>query len=262
MNKTEYNIHLFTPLLCHGANPRNAELRVPSIRGLLRKWHTILWGQEDTDFCWGSVSDKKENPTVSKVMLRIATGELNCNQVNILPHKKERKTLSAGISANQDFTLQVLFRYLPEDNEEKEKIIKKVKNTIKIWLMLGTFGQRGTRAFGSVWDNSFDYQNIDAFYDDLRELLKNKKYAVWILQLKAANAIDISYCTDTIAGKPNLLGSIKPRRTSPLKMKYVKIGGRIFLLLHACTHEIIEKSLRLLQNKPIGRNFDIVKKFG
>ena len=254
MNK-QYQILLLTPTLCHGASRDIAEVRIPSIRGHLRKWHTILWGEADTNYCWGSAG---KPPVISKVVLR-TDADLKTSPQNMLPHKKENVN-SIGINANQCFTLQVSYRNLPGGNED-DKIKKRIEATIQIWLLLGTVGQRSTRAFGSVWSNDLAVSTLDDFCKKVSDLFPATcSYAIQVLE-PLENKIELKYCTDTLDGYPDLFGAIKPsRQTSPLKMKYIKIGEKVFLLLHAKKHQIVNDAIKKLENKPLGQKFKVIKR--
>ena len=259
MSTERYEIELLTDTLCHGVEPRSiAELRVPSIRGQLRRWHTILWGKNSTDECWGAVANGKEDAaSASKVVIRIEAPEIKNIQVDILPHKKDRREFRIpGIRRDASFSMFVTFRYLSPDNADAIK--EKVRSSIRMWLMLGTLGQRGSRAFGSVWDKSFRYATPSEFMDDVSALLRHSGYSVKLLQLPTPTPKGddlMKICTDTLSGNPKVFGGINPRQVSPLKMKFVKIGSRgdYYLVLHAHKQEIIDNAINLLKNKPIGK---------
>lgn len=260
MSQKIYNITLLTPLLCHGAE-KTAELRVPSIRGLLRIWHKILWGQADVERCWGGLPPEKE-PVPSKVVLRILPENMKEADILMLPHKKG-PAISKGYVAGEKFQLAISFRHLPEDEEQKKQIIDRVEKTIKAWLLLGTCGQRGTRAFGSVWYDDFAISSIEDFSSAVNELFaeSSNPYAVQLYSGKEKK-IELKDCTDTLGGNPELFGSISPRRNSPLKMKYIKLGQEYYLVLHAQKHDIIDNAVSVLKekNKPIGTKYKLLKK--
>ena len=282
MSMYEYKIKLLSPTLCHGAAQReSAELRIPSIRGHLRKWHTILWEAYDTNLCWGSVDkDKKDNDkdnkaVSSKVVLRITDAEeIQSGDFFMLPHKKD--AITKGLVAGQTFTLCVSFRHLPENPAEAEKLKERVNKTIQIWLLLGTLGQRSTRAFGSVWNNEKKYNSVEEFAAETNLLIQGK-YAVQILKPKVKpKKTDspqnmLKYCTDTLNGYSRIFGAISPRQVSPLKMKFIEVGNQTLLVLHALKHNTIDDALRVLKNhenagkpdpKPLATEFDVIKKIG
>ena len=262
MSMYEYKIKLLSPTLCHGAAPReSAELRVPSIRGHLRKWHAILWEANDTNLCWGAV-DKDNKAVPSKVVLRITDAEeIQSGDFFMLPHKKEART--KGLITGQTFTLCVSFRHLPENPAEAEKLKERVNKTIQIWLLLGTLGQRSTRAFGSVWNNEKKYNSVEEFAAETNLLIQGK-YAVQILKPKETDSPQnmLKYCTDTLNGYPHIFGAISPRKVSPLKMKFIEVGNQTLLVLHALKHNTIDEALRVLKSKALAAKFDVIKKIG
>ena len=265
METKNYDITLLTDLLCHGAN-KNAEIRIPSIRGHLRKWHTILLGEDDMKKCWGGVEqdnkEKKETSISSKVVLRLfMSSNVSSKPVNMLPHKTQQVMIQ-GINAEQNFSIRVSYRYC--SGAEFEKIKAHVEKTIEIWLLLGTFGQRGTRAFGSVWDKSTQFNSPKEYIEKIQSILSaaNSTYAVQVLKpQKDADKIKelMKCCTDTLNGRPDLLGGIKPRQVSPLKMKIIKISNQYYLVLHAKNHKIIDDAIEYLSSKPkpISQKFTI-----
>jgi CRISPR type III-B/RAMP module RAMP protein Cmr1 len=57
MTRQTYSIELITPCFCAGANPAEAEIRAPSIRGQLRWWFRVLGGSTgDESAIFGSVA--------------------------------------------------------------------------------------------------------------------------------------------------------------------------------------------------------------
>lgn len=272
MTYKKYTITLLTPLLCHGSD-KKAEIRIPSIRGHLRKWHTILWGIEDTKYCWGYVEqekNKEEKVIASKVAIRLLPSELRGEKVDMLPHKKNNKVLTSGISSGQTFSMAVSYRYCNE--KEVLNVKERVEKTIEFWLLLGTFGQRGTRAFGSVCDKSVNFSSPAIFMERVKSILASgarfrgwkataagKEKSYYAIQiLKPCKDFEMKSCTDTLNGSSHLLGSIKPRQTSHLKMKVIKINNQKLLVLHAKNHNIIDEAVKLLRNKPIGREFTVI----
>jgi len=260
MNFEQYEIELLTATLCHGAAPKEeAELRVPSIRGQLRRWHTVLWGQQSTNECWGFVPQHGgKSGQASKVVIRLQEKKTSTQKFRLLPHKTWHGQ-SPGIPMEEVFKMLVSYRYLKQ--EEEQAVMDKVRATIKIWLLLGTLGLRGSRAFGSVWDKRSRYSTPQAFLDTVANILRSsqygQKYHVQLLKLEKPSARGdelMKICTNTVGGSPALLGGITPRRQiSPLKMKFVDIGGMYYLALHAKNKDIVEKGRELLKDKPVGK---------
>ncbi|MBO4632277.1 MAG: hypothetical protein J5858_10170 [Lentisphaeria bacterium] len=257
MNSDKYSFELLTPTLCHGAFPKEeAELREPSIRGHLRRWHTLLWGEDDTAWCWGNAG---KNSSASKVVLRLSRPEKEqTGQTSFLPHKKYGGTeVPALLPIQNKYTLNVSFRYLQNNTED---IPDRVRKTIRCWLLMGTVGQRSSRAFGSVWPSDDPPATPDALEKELLDLLADCDYA-FRLSPRINGLPDMKLCTNTLQGASNevFFGYVKgrERKTSPLKMKFVRLNGVYYLLLHAQKMETINGALRVLQQagKPLGQLF-------
>ena len=143
-----YDFELLTPCFCHGATKTMAEMRIPSIRGHLRRWHTILYGSEDMKQTWGTASGKVVS---SRVILRLLI-ENNAQegqmQQQVLPHvKRGPKTFScSAVKDGMRYRLQVSCRSMTSD-----LVRERVDRVITSWLYLGCVGMRSSRAFGSVW---------------------------------------------------------------------------------------------------------------
>ena len=262
MISEKYSFELLTATLCHGAFPKEeAELREPSIRGHLRSWHTILWGEEDTALCWGNAG---RNSSASKVVLRLSRpGKEQTGKASFLPHKKFAGTeVPALLPLQNKYTLGVSFRYLRND---AEGVVSRVRKTIRCWLLMGTVGQRSTRAFGSVWPLDDPPASVDSLEEELCNLLEGCDYA-FKLSPRINGLPDMRLCTDTLQGAANevFFGYVKgrERKTSPLKMKFVRLNGVYHLLLHARENETIDGAIRVLQQagKPIGRLFSGMQK--
>ena len=271
MKVQPYSFMLLTNTLCHGAKQigvnnkgfplMEAELRESSIRGHLRRWHRILWGPDDTILCWGTAGGKGVKASASKVTLRLSRpkDEKKPTLTSYLPHKNYGGTDVYALPASTSiYVLNVSFRYL---GKQESVIIPHVEKTIRCWLLLGTVGQRSTRAFGSVWPQDNPPSTPDALEKELQGIL-GTKYAFCLSPRPIDRSVpDMKLCTDTLSGKENekFFGYVdhSKRMTSPLKMKFVKLGNDFYLLLHAEKQSTIDGAIRVLQdaNKPIGKLF-------
>ena len=140
------------------------------------------------EYCWGTAG--KDDTIASKVVLRIVTDSANLAvfSTSMLPHKKS--ALTNAVKNNQSFVLEVSYRYLEDD--KRQSVINKVERTIELWLLLGTFGQRGTRAFGSVWNQEASLATPQSYIDAVKAILKTSKYAVQVFKSnKPANMNEI-----------------------------------------------------------------------
>ena len=262
--KDQYEFELLTPCFCHGAFPEEvAEMRVPSIRGHLRRWHRLLYGEEDMKQTWGTAGREVVS---SRVILRLMTSDGKAEEwepQQVLPHakrelygkrephaKREQKTFSrSALKSGMSYRLLVSFRPLTS-----EQVRERVDQVITSWLYLGCVGMRSTRAFGSVWPK-------DKF-PDLIEFSRTVKTAAEKLAIKVSvktlSSPNLAICSDTLSGAENeqYFGYVhgKERLTSPLKMKYIRLADGFHLVLYAECDAIISGALMQLREhkKPLG----------
>lgn len=72
MTRQTYDLEIITPCFCAGADPAQAEIRAPSIRGQLRWWFRVLGGsKKDEAYLFGSVSGD-ENSNSSSVRITVS----------------------------------------------------------------------------------------------------------------------------------------------------------------------------------------------
>ena len=154
LQTVDFPFRILTPTFCGGAdNQAPAELRPPSIRGQVRFWHRVLFGDASRDAVWGSSAGNGTGSKVALVLDRpFAKGE---TKERLLPHcdanstdkqeKKKAESRRSAVSAGLRFNL-TLQRLVSCSNDDWEGAQK----AVKLWLLLGTLGLRSTRAAGSV----------------------------------------------------------------------------------------------------------------
>lgn len=147
-----------TPMFLTGADGKTPELRIPSIKGALRFWWRAIQCnpsieklRDEEDKLFGS-SDEKTGR--SKFSLRIMNATLQSNNYKPVPTKDFK---APAFKPDQTFNL-VLSSYESFDRFEM------ISNLLKISLILGGFGKRSRRGFGSLTivkennsDFTFDY---------------------------------------------------------------------------------------------------------
>lgn len=250
--KDYYDFELLTPCFCHGATSEVCEMRIPSIRGHLRRWHTLLYGEADMEAIWGTAHGKVIS---SKVVLRLVSSEPQPDRTlnqQVLPHVKggakafSRNALSPG----NHYRILISFRPMSSD-----QVREKADQVIMSWLYLGGVGMRSTRAFGSVWPLDAK-PNLAAFKNAV--MVPGKKLA-FVVSTQALTKIDLAICTDTLSGPLNekFFGFVhgRERHTSPLKMKYIRLDDGYHLVLYAVSGELISGALKQLReaNKRLGQ---------
>jgi CRISPR-associated protein Cmr1 len=169
MDSMKVKCEIVTPLLMHGADGKKAELREQSFKGVMRFWWRAINGDLGLDDLkkkeaeiFGDTSKK------SSFRMRIVDRNLETDNFNPLQHKfrKDGKPLFTiqGFSPNQTFEIEFRGRNL-----------EKVKNIFILSTILGGFGQRARRGFGSIKILEIDGKNFNSEYSkvSIEELIKH-----------------------------------------------------------------------------------------
>ncbi|MCQ2377809.1 MAG: hypothetical protein MJ016_01180 [Victivallaceae bacterium] len=153
MKEAVFEFQFVTPALLAGADQQTAEMRIPSIRGVLRWWARTLYSVEWENNCFGSV--RGGSPTSSAVILRLE----RANQ-RVL---KSQNALSIGgdkydyflwpLQTNPRGVLDVGSRFKVSCRVKpgREEDADGIDNIIKAFLLFGSLGTRSRRAYGSIW---------------------------------------------------------------------------------------------------------------
>lgn len=162
MNNLSVSMKLVTPAFMGGADPKKAELRTASLRGLLRFWwratqlpmdpskllekESALFGSTETGqskFLARVVEDKVTPLPVGKVV-RNSIGYLGYGIAEYDRNAKGVKTTRDALDAGSQFTLRLLFKKGHEEN--KQGLLD------ALWYLthLGGMGSRSRRGFGSA----------------------------------------------------------------------------------------------------------------
>jgi len=169
MTRQTYTLELITPCFCAGADPAQAEIRAPSIRGQLRWWFRVLGGNAaDESAVFGCVAGD-ENSTSSRI--RITVSDFKKGPAWPLPILDQNspqnytwhfaaasgKPTNAGpkitgprwqqqgaIPPQSTFRLAItIIRPLKTDQEERLRL------AVEAFLAFGTIGLRSTRGLGA-----------------------------------------------------------------------------------------------------------------
>lgn len=228
-------IKLLSPCFCGGADQCAPELRAPSIRGHLRRWHTRLCSEKDMLAVWGTSGG---NGSASRIQLRVESLEFQEKDRPLLPHKihgcGSRRALSGGT-----FNVHLASR--------DHAALDKAGKVLLLWSLLGSLGTRANRAAGSVWPVEEAPRNLDDFSNKLKDIGFSKGGIR--ISAKTGSAEELrKVASDTLA-IPGLFGSANPRRESPLKIKIIEFSDGLHLLLFAEQPGIIDTALEELGKK-------------
>ena len=132
-----------TPMFMYGADGKTPELRPASIKGVMRFWWRAIHGnlslselKKKESEIFGS-TDKK-----SSFRIRIKHQTLKTENINPLPHKlRNGKPIFKMNSFQTNQTFKIIFT---------GNNLDLVENLFKLSTILGGFGQRSRRGFGSI----------------------------------------------------------------------------------------------------------------
>lgn len=237
INKT-YPLQLLTPCFNGGARPREqAELRVPSIRGQIRRWYSMATPTGREDALFGGVAGQASRSTVT---FRIGEQPHSQKTAPMLPHKNG----GGGRPALDPQPFDLICRC-------KDSTFAEVDRAVRIWVLLGGLGARCNRAAGSVWFG----EGAPGSVEDLRQTLCALNLpGTWDVRVAAVESFSRgrTIASDTVDGSPHLLGGIKPqRKDSPIKFKVLDLGGQPCLLMFAPQQTLWDQAIPVLE-KPLG----------
>jgi len=170
MNSAEFNVEVVTPMFLGGANTTDAELRVPSIKGMLRFWWRATCGIENLE-----TMKKKESEIFGSTEQKAAFSLHIANRSNIITlldmkergekfkvhghnvsiidylaygtHKYERGQGNVyqrnHITPNSSFSLKYQFY----NNQLKDDILR----AFYFFIACGGLGSRNRNGFGSLY---------------------------------------------------------------------------------------------------------------
>lgn len=237
MFRTEIVVKSLSPCFCAGADQNRPEIRAPSIRGHLRRWHGLLYGEEEMKSVWGSVGKRGGS---SKVQLRVEVLSGDEKQGVLLPHKHQGGGSRMALESAR-FAVSLASR--------NRKALETAGKVLEVWSLLGALGTRANRAAGSIWPDESAPVSSDGLRSRLQEAGLKKcdirvsaEYdRVDVLRTSASNTLSI----------PHLFGSASKteRKPSPLKIKMVEFSDGVHLLLWAVQPGVIDSALTELEKK-------------
>ncbi len=198
MKTIEAKFKIVTPMFLHGADQTKAELRVPSIKGMLRFWWRAINYNDNINKVWendtcifGSLDQKVgqsrvlihliENKTSPKVAERWNPNDWKSYIGYGLTNKKAKDLESEKteyLEPGGEFRIRV------DINERPDKdIYKGAVNTLKVFGLLGGLGSRSRKGWGSMSlvelkadDATFEVPpNPESYTKELKKLLSNSK---------------------------------------------------------------------------------------
>jgi len=275
LEKETIKCKTITPLILTGADGRTPELRPPSIKGMMRFWWRAVNGHLSLEELKKQESDLfgASNEKVGKSKIRIRTQSEQLKQINyfLLPHRDAARVNC--ISPDQDFSI-ILSSY---------SNIQVYSNILNLSLILGGFGKRSRRGFGSLESENFNLKIEDIFelitcvgsneyeikgekivlkknfapkfrYPFLKEVTFGGEYTEWKEVLESIGTASSKYCNYS-------LGSVSSwntgRLASPIYVSVLKnSNGRYFPIISTLNTVFQNSATRV--NYSIQDNFKAV----
>jgi CRISPR-associated protein Cmr1 len=175
MDSVEFNIEIVTPMFLGGANTTDAELRVPSIKGMLRFWWRAMRAENDLGKLaqeeakiFGGVGEGQGKSKLSisiKDYNKLLIGEDFLNEIGFKKNGKrmvKKENFGIGYLFYSTFTLRdkgkpILRKYLLPRQKYKLKLSGTTKDSLDnglaaLWLAIyfGGFGTRARRGAGNL----------------------------------------------------------------------------------------------------------------
>lgn len=282
-----FTLEILTPLFMHG-NRKNLEVRVPSIKGVLRYWWRTLQDspskkliKQETAKFGGITGDQGCR---SPVRFRLELSETKMDSSPLLPHRSSKKGYSPAIGAHQ--SLRLLMVHLKRDAEfagEDGLTLKEEHSLYVRWmLLLSGFGQRARRGAGAVQYEGFQWRTSSDIQNTLRDLLTRLKRdgtfqfpppesgcllrrkekpqnihpqinAVWVGE-PSPSAEKVRERISRAGHRANsgggLLGSSKPRFASPLHCTVRRVGqGYVPVITEVTSRDMDKDHYRDARNR-------------
>lgn len=200
-----------TPLFMSGANPNEPEIRITSIKGMIRYWWralnyaTYVKGEnksldlkklkEQEEFIFGS-TNKQSN-------IRFSLKEKNITKIckignSISPSKNSKNSsglvylgygvveqtgdLSKACIANATFSIKIVMKDMTIDSNKYTEAFNSVIHAVKIFGLIGGIGQKSRKGYGSVNLISLNVNkddwvvptSIEEYKEKINQLLNSK----------------------------------------------------------------------------------------
>ncbi|SRR5579885_631302 len=249
------DIEVLTPLFNRGAYQDTPEIRVPSIRGMVRWWFRVLGGTPDEEKqVFGGMKkfgrQFAKDVMASRLVFRVS--QVRAPRANpdppTLPHKQGgQASPQAAFAPGARFRLEVFSRFGPLD----QGLQRKVESALEVWLLLGALGLRANRGGGNVWPADGTAPQTSA---ELHQRL-NQCGCNWPVMLageqvgRTADELRRA-ATDTVDGMPHVFGKARGgREASKVKFKIARFSDGLRLLITAPDENTLRQAQAALKGK-------------
>lgn len=259
MKTITFECETLTPMFLGGADGQTPELRPPSIKGLMRFWWRAMNGHLPLEELKKKESEifgaSDEKIGRSKFSIRILSDSLQIEKYLPLPHKSFKFN---GISPHQK--ISIILNSWHDD-------IDKFAYILKVSLILGGFGKRARRGFGSVGILNVEYKlenilklvndisdnkykirddkielkdNLTAQYPFLKEIQLGKKYDSWKKLLDKVGEASHNHNVDSLG-----FAKGKKRLASPIYVSVLKNSNNKYLSIISSLNTVFEDERRV-----------------
>lgn len=271
MKRESFHLELITPCFCAGADPAQAEIRAPSIRGQLRWWFRVLGGSvEDESAVFGSVAgesgvgsalriaivDFKRGPLWRPPTIDQNTPEnytwhfasVSGKPVNAGPNVIGPRWQSNGAGAippGSAFQLAIT-----QLRPLKPELKTRLDVAVNAFLCFGTIGLRATRGLGA-----FSCKHAKAWPDMLEPLAEAGFKIALRQQPETFSSMDSAlkdwsawlrykFRKEHKAEHFSALGGIQPRHASAVRFRPIKLpsGQFTWVALEAPHQRVLNRS--------------------
>jgi CRISPR/Cas system CMR-associated protein Cmr1 (group 7 of RAMP superfamily) len=180
------NFEILTPAWITGASPEKAEIRVPSIRGQLRFWLRMLFPDRHLDEeIFGRADQRGAGASLVSLRLRNPAGTARAQNLAsytgrqgddalkdpesyfLWPLRTQTRGVMHPIAADRLATFDIELAWLPPAAGQRAKLDPPLQDAVKAFSLLGSFGTRSTRGYGSVWLASANFSESASFAREL-----------------------------------------------------------------------------------------------
>jgi CRISPR-associated protein Cmr1 len=174
MGTLTFDCRTVTPMFLGGADGQEPELRVPSIKGMMRFWWRASSMLADKDAMLDQegriFGTSKTAIGRSKITMMINDWSLRDKEkikYPMLPHKpvKRERANTGAVAEGTEFTIRV--------SCSNGDILSLAERVLSVSLLLGGIGKRSRRGFGSIMLNEWNFNNTDEVLAFAGQILGN-----------------------------------------------------------------------------------------
>lgn len=164
METLTFTCETITPMFLTGADGSTPELRAPSIKGALRFWWRAMHGDlslEDLKKAEGEIFGNTKQR--SKVIIVVDDAPERKSEDFLLPHKKQGKSNTFAEKATFTISLKLVRNVCIKLSNERILVfnLDSLQWLFALVCVLGGFGKRSRRGFGSVWIKTINGELFD-----------------------------------------------------------------------------------------------------